>query len=98
MLRRLARRRSGRRPWARRGVVGYSLGIVQPLFLAEREEGAARYRQLAGAVRLHEAAEPGDEDLLDFAAIHTLLNDGTVYAVEPEKMPDESSWAAVFRY
>jgi hypothetical protein len=114
--------------------------IVQPLFLAEREEGAARYRQLAGAgsghasndleeivsaayhgrvatlfaalgtqewgtfdpetnaVRLHEEAEPGDEDLLDLAAIHALLNGGTVYAVEPEKVPDESSLAAVFRY
>jgi hypothetical protein len=114
--------------------------ILQPRFLAEQEEAAALYRQLAGAgsersashvrevvpaayvgrvevlfvalgtqewgafdpqantVRLHEEAEPGDEDLLDFAAIHTLLNGGTVYVVEPGKVPHDASLAAVFRY
>ena len=40
----------------------------------------------------------GDEDLLEFAAIQTLLNRGTVYVVEPEKMPDIESLAAVLRY
>jgi hypothetical protein len=35
---------------------------------------------------------------LEFAAILTLLNKGTVYVVEPEKMPDTGSVAAVFRY
>jgi hypothetical protein len=47
---------------------------------------------------LHREVKPGDEDLLDFAAVHTLLNDRTVYAVEPEKVPDDASLAAVFRY
>jgi Bacterial archaeo-eukaryotic release factor family 7 len=50
------------------------------------------------AVHLHQEAEPGDEDLLDFAAIHTLLNGGTVFAVEPEKVPDQAPLAALFRY
>ena len=119
---------------------GRAWTIVQPLFLAEQEEAAAQYRQLAGAgseqashklkevvpagyygrvetlfvavglqqwgtfdpatntVQVHEETEPGDEDLLDFAAIQTLLNNGTVYAVEPEKVPDEALLAAVFRY
>ena len=49
-------------------------------------------------VHLHPEAEPGDEDLLDFAAVHTFLNGGKVYAVKPEKMPDQSPVAAVFRY
>jgi hypothetical protein len=35
---------------------------------------------------------------LEFAAIQTLLNGGTVYVVEPEKGPDTKSLAAVFRY
>lgn len=35
---------------------------------------------------------------LDATAIHTLLNGGTVYAVEPEKVPDNAPLAAVFRY
>jgi len=47
---------------------------------------------------LHEEAKPGDEDLLDLAAVQTLLNGGTVYAVELEKVPDGASLAAVFRY
>jgi hypothetical protein len=49
-------------------------------------------------VDLHPEPEPDDEDMLDFAAIHTLLNGGTVYAVEPEKVPDEAPAAAIFRY
>jgi hypothetical protein len=47
---------------------------------------------------VHEEAEPGDEDLLDFTAIQTLLNSGMVYAVEPQKVPDEALLAAAFRY
>jgi hypothetical protein len=47
---------------------------------------------------LHPEAEPGDEDLLDFAAVHTFLNDGKVYALKQEEMPDGASIAAVFRY
>jgi hypothetical protein len=39
----------------------------------------------------------GSGDLLDFAAVHTFLNGGTVYAVEPPDLPDEPL-AAVFRY
>lgn len=50
------------------------------------------------SVDLHPEPEPDDEDMLDFAAIHTLLNGGTVYAVEPEKVPDKATAAAIFRY
>jgi hypothetical protein len=50
------------------------------------------------AVHLHQQAEPGDEELLDFAATETLFNGGIVYAVEPEKVPDGRALAAVFRY
>lgn len=51
-----------------------------------------------GEVQIHEAQEPGDEDLLDLAALHTLINGGTVYAVEPEQIPGEAAIAAVLRY
>jgi hypothetical protein len=49
-------------------------------------------------VHRHSAEQTGDEDLLDFAAIHTLLNSGTVYAVAPEYVPDIRPLAAIFRY
>ncbi|BAT55630.1 hypothetical protein NOS3756_46230 [Nostoc sp. NIES-3756] len=50
------------------------------------------------AVDLHPEQQPEDGDILDLAAIHTLLNGGTVYAVEPEQMPDGKPVAAIFRY
>lgn len=50
------------------------------------------------SVDLHPQPEPDDEDMLDFAAIHTLLNGGTVYAVEPEQVPEQAPAAAIFRY
>jgi hypothetical protein len=37
-------------------------------------------------------------DLLDFAAVHTLFNGGTVYAVEPLEIPGGGDVAAILRY
>jgi hypothetical protein len=51
-----------------------------------------------GAVELRAAAAPGDEELLDVAAEATILNGGTVYAVEPGQMPHGGDVAAVLRY
>jgi hypothetical protein len=47
---------------------------------------------------VHRAPELGDEDLLNVAAVKTLLTGGTVYAVPPDEMPDAASVAAVLRY
>ena len=49
-------------------------------------------------IHLHKKGKIGDEDLLEFAAIQTLLNGGTVYMIGAEKMPDTDPLAAVFRY
>ncbi|MBN2844470.1 MAG: hypothetical protein JXQ25_00565 [Deltaproteobacteria bacterium] len=49
-------------------------------------------------VHLSKRAKMGNEDLLDFAAIETLLNGGTVYAVDPKEVPHGSTVAAIFRY
>ncbi len=40
----------------------------------------------------------GAQDLLDFAAVRTLLNSGTVYALGPEDVPSGTSVCAIFRY
>jgi len=50
------------------------------------------------AIHLHKKGKSGDEDLLELAAIQTLLNRGAVYVVKPESMPDVGWFAAVFRY
>lgn len=40
----------------------------------------------------------GDHDLLNIAAVQTILNGGNVYVVEAEKVPDGSQLAAILRY
>lgn len=43
-------------------------------------------------------AEEADEDLLNLAAVQTLLNGGVVHAVEKDLMPEEGALCAIFRY
>ncbi len=49
-------------------------------------------------MQIHSEPQPGDEDLMDLAALHTLLNGGTVYAVMPEQVPGDTAVAAILRY
>ncbi|MBD0293422.1 MAG: hypothetical protein ICV70_07610 [Jiangellaceae bacterium] len=49
-------------------------------------------------VVVHSDREPGDEDLLDRAAMHTLLSSGTVFAVPEEEVPGPGPAAALLRY
>jgi hypothetical protein len=73
-------------------------GRVETLFVAMSVQRWGMFDPQSSMVQLHEEAKPGDEDLLDFAAVQTILNRGTVYALEPEKMPEAALLAAVFRY
>jgi len=38
------------------------------------------------------------EDLLDLAAVQTILHGGTVYIMKPDEMGDHGPIAAIFRY
>ncbi|MDF5711593.1 MAG: hypothetical protein PUP90_28925 [Nostoc sp. S4] len=71
---------------------------VDSLFVPVGQQIWGKFDSETMAVDFHPKAEPEDYDLLDFAAIHTLLNGGQVYAVEPEKMPNGASAAAIFRF
>jgi hypothetical protein len=73
-------------------------GRIRILFVAVGTQRWGTFDPDTKTVRLHQEAEPGDEDLLDFATLHTLMNGGTVYAVEPGRVPDDAPVAAVFRY
>jgi hypothetical protein len=73
-------------------------GRIDTLFVAVGVQQWGFYELETRTVHLHRDAEPGDEDLLDFAAVHTFINGGRVYALKPEKMPDETPLAAMFRY
>lgn len=49
-------------------------------------------------VVVHKEAEPGDEELINLAVIHTLQNHGTAYLMTPEQMPEPTAVAAILRY
>ncbi|GAX39634.1 hypothetical protein NIES4075_05900 [Tolypothrix sp. NIES-4075] len=71
---------------------------VDSLFVPVGQQIWGKFDPENMSVDLHPEPEPDDEDMLDFAAIHTLLNSGTVYTVEPEKVPNGAHAAAIFRY
>ena len=74
-------------------------GKVEVLFVAVGIQQWGAFEPRENAVDLHSTPEPGDEDLLDLAAIQTLLHGGTVYAADQERIPDkEGSLAAIYRY
>lgn len=73
-------------------------GRVDTLFVAIGLQQWGAFDPGTNTIHLHEEAEPGNEDVLDSAAVQTLLHGGTVYAMKPEKMPDGVPLAAVFRY
>jgi hypothetical protein len=79
-------------------ILAANQGRVGSLFVAVGIQQWGAFDPDHNEPHVHQEAEPGDEDLLDLAAVQTLLNGGDVYAVEPEKMPDGSPVAAVFRY
>lgn len=73
-------------------------GRVGLLFILKGYQQWGLFDPGSNKVLLHEKLEAGSEGLHDFAAIQTFLNGGAVFILSPEKMPDESPLAAVFRY
>ena len=73
-------------------------GRVASLFVAVDQEQWGTFDPATDTLKIHQQAEPGDEDLLDLAASQTILHGGSVYAVEQAQMPAEAPLAAVFRY
>lgn len=73
-------------------------GRVDSLFVAVGVRIWGTFAPDTRAIEVGEEAPGQNEDLLNLAAIHTILNRGTVYAVPPAEMPNETPVAAVFRY
>ncbi len=74
-------------------------GRVELLFVAT---GVSLHGNIDFKTNQVEIKEDGsdaeNEDLLDFAAVHTFLNSGVVYPVPQEEIPEEGQLAAIFRY
>jgi hypothetical protein len=76
-------------------------GRVESLFVAVGLQRWGRFHDITYTTEVHAAPQDGDEDLLDLAAIQTLLHHGRVFAVPPAQVPDDGTGAplaAVFRY
>jgi hypothetical protein len=73
-------------------------GRIETLFIATGVQYWGVFNPDTNEVEHHAQMEAGDESLLDLAAMQTYVKGGTVYAVEPDKVPGGTSAAAVLRY
>lgn len=71
---------------------------VDVLFVALDAHEWGTFDPETGEVQVHDQPSTGNQDLLDFAAVHTLRNSGTVYTVPTAGMPGSANLAAVLRY
>jgi hypothetical protein len=75
-----------------------NFGRVDTLIVPIGVQRWGSYDPQKNKVLFDEKSNPENEDLLDFAAMHTLFNSGKVYAVQPEKLPGDGDLAAILRY
>jgi hypothetical protein len=75
-----------------------NFGQVETLFVPLGVQRWGRYDSKQNKVILEKKPTLENEDLLDFAAMHTLFNSGKVYAIQPDKLPGDGELAAILRY
>jgi hypothetical protein len=73
-------------------------GKVASLFISHNEHLWGTFDPESHNVELAEDNTNGADDLLDFVAIQAIRNGATVYAVDPDAIPNGASIAAVYRY
>jgi hypothetical protein len=73
-------------------------GRVESLFVPVGVRQWGQFDLTNSTVEPHDEPQRGDEDLLDLAAAHTLINSGRVHVVPPEEIPGSGLLAAVLRY
>ncbi|MEA2014109.1 MAG: hypothetical protein U9N38_02205 [Thermodesulfobacteriota bacterium] len=73
-------------------------GRVSTLFVSVGVQQWGTFDSDTNEVKFGKDATTSNEDLLDLAAIQTILNSGTVYAMDEEEIPTDSELAAIFRY
>ncbi|MEB3827704.1 baeRF7 domain-containing protein [Phormidium sp. CCY1219] len=71
---------------------------LDSLFVAVDRHQWGQFDPNTNTVDIHESPQPNDEDLLDFAAVYTFLNGGTVYAEPRDRVPGNAPVAAIARY
>lgn len=80
------------------GVAAAGQGRVEVLFVRMNEQRWGTFDPATGRIATNEESRPTDEDLLDLAAVRTLLSGGTVYAVPSDAVSGGTSLAAILRF
>jgi hypothetical protein len=75
-----------------------NFGRVDTLIIPSGVQRWGYYDSQKNKVVLETEANSENEDLLDFAAAHTLFNSGKVFTVQPENLPGNGDLAAIMRY
>jgi hypothetical protein len=73
-------------------------GKIDTLFIERHSHQWGSFLEQDQTVSLHETFRPGDDDLVDLAAMKTLQCRGRVYVVPREQMPCREVAAAIYRY
>jgi hypothetical protein len=71
---------------------------VNTLFIAENVHVWGKFDPEDNKVILEKAQSYENQELLNLAAIHTLLNGGNVLMLKKEKVPGKAEAAAILRY
>jgi hypothetical protein len=71
---------------------------IEILFVANDNQLWGTFDQKTLKAEIHDTQQKSDEDLLDFASVHTLTNGGTVYPMPQKKVPRQRPAAAIFRF
>jgi len=73
-------------------------GRVSALFIDCKRSRWGRYDPANNAVVLHKRREPGDQDLVELAAVETMRNGGDVFDLRPEEGGAGESAEALLRF
>ena len=73
-------------------------GRVDTLFVPVGQYRWGRFDPETNTVEVHDSQQPGDGDLLNYAAVSAYMNGARVHALQPANMPGGRSVAATFRY
>jgi len=73
-------------------------GRVRFLFIDGAAQQWGTFDSSTNKVIMHSQVEPGDEDLIDFAAYQTLRHAGSVFVMSTEQVPGNTAISATLRF
>jgi hypothetical protein len=79
-------------------IEGARRGRLEVIFVAADTQWWGRFDADAAAPELHDFRVPGDEDLLDTAAVDAWRTGARIHVVPRDEVPGEPPFAGIFRY